>query len=150
MRLKAKELEVPLLKVFQDGGELVGSNLLALEKFTSGPQPEHNEHQALLWWQSRPHVERVYRLRGLFRKYEGEFRRFDPKQWGGDPLDGGTETWERSVTVSYAALNWWTQHQLRPVFGSQPLAGATRRCDVASGREHHRDPTDRLVALLWA
>ena len=48
MRLKAKELEVPLLKVFQDGGELVGPNLLALEKFTSGPQPEDNEHQAIL------------------------------------------------------------------------------------------------------
>ena len=44
MRLKAKELEVPLLKVFQDGGELVGANLHELEKFTSGPQPEDNEH----------------------------------------------------------------------------------------------------------
>ena len=100
VRLKAKELEVPLLKVFQDGGELVGPNLLALEKFTSGPQPEDNEHQASLWRLKRHHVEGVYAIRGLLRKYEGEFRHFVPEQWGGDPREDGTEVWKRGLKIS--------------------------------------------------
>ena len=97
-------------------------NLQEYKRLTEGPLPEENEHQAFLWLRSLAHVEGVYRIRGLLRKYEGEFRLFDPEQWVGDPPDDGTEAWERGVTVSYAALNWWTQHQLRPVFGSQPLA----------------------------
>ena len=63
--------------------------------FQQEPQPEDDEHQAKLWRQGPAHVEGVFRIRGLLKKYEGEYRHFVPEQWGGDPLEDGTEVWKR-------------------------------------------------------